>query len=115
MTPMTEGTERVELFGGRLGTQSVHVWFEWRAGDLLLCSQDIGPALESIYGEDEIETFLTVEAAQLTRLAHALGCADDPAALEAALLDRYRGDSAATSHLRELLAEHTIPYEFFLT
>ena len=100
------------LFDSGLGTQSVHVWLEWRGGDMLLCSQDIGPALVPHFGEDEIETFLTVKAAQLSQLARALGCRPTRGSIGAALVDRYEGDSAATSHLRALLEEHAIRHEF---
>ena len=101
------------LFDGRIGTQSVHVWLEWRDGDLLLGSQELGPALEPYFGESEIETFLTVKAAQLPKLARALGCRPTKRSIEAAMVERYRGDSSATSHLTALLAENAIPYEFY--
>ena len=103
------------LFDGRIGSQSLHVWLEWRGGDLLLCSQEFGPALVPHFGEDEIETFLTVEAAQLPELARALGCQPTQGSIQAALMDRFQGDSAATSHLRALLTERVIRHEFFVT
>ena len=45
------------LFDGPSGTQSVSVWLEWRGGDLLLSSQELGPALVFNPGENEVETF----------------------------------------------------------
>jgi hypothetical protein len=107
--PMT--TDEIVLFGGQLDTQRVRVWLQRRAdGGIALLSHDIGPKLEFAFGTDEIETFLEIEAAQLPALAAALG---DPAADPIALLaSRYAGDSMATTHLRELLAEHDIPHRF---
>ncbi len=101
------------LFDGTIGTQSVHVWLEWRGGDMLLSSQELGPALEPYFGEAEIEVFLTVEAAQLPQVARALGCRSTPRSIEAAMVERFRGDSSATSHLMALVAENAIPYEFY--
>jgi len=106
-------TEEIVLFGGQLGTQSVRVWLERRAGGIALLSHDMGSGLEAAFGTDEIETFLEVDAADLPALAVALGHAGaDPLPLLAA---RHRGDSMATSHLRELLSEHGIPHRFFVT
>jgi len=102
------------LFDGRTGTQSVHVWLEWRDGDLLLGSQELGPALEPYFGESEIETFLTVKAAQVPKLARALGCRPTKRSIKAAVVDRYHGDSAATSHLSAFLKEHDIRHEYFV-
>ena len=111
--PTTTGsheTDEIVLFGGRLGTQSVRVWLECRGGGIGLLSHDIGPGLEHAFGKDEIETFLEIDAAELGSLTAALGDASgDPMKLLAA---RYQGDSAATSHLRQLLSEHGIPHRF---
>ena len=82
------------FFDGRIGTQSVHVWLEWRGGDLLLSNQELGRGLVPHFGEDEVETFLTVKAAQLPQLARALGCPPTAGSMMAALVDRYRGDSS---------------------
>ena len=102
--------EEIVLFGGRLGTQTVRVWLERRPGGIALLSHDIGPGLESPFGSGDIETFLEIDAADLPRLAAALGHAGaDPMPLLAA---RYQGDSMATSHLRQLLTEHGIPHRF---
>jgi hypothetical protein len=63
-----------------------------------------------VFGTDELETFLEIDAAHLPALGAALGdAAADPMAL---LAERYRDDSMATTHLRELLAEHDIPHRF---
>jgi hypothetical protein len=65
---------------------------------------------ERVMTTDELETFLEIDAAHLPALGAALGdAAADPMAL---LAERYRDDSMATTHLRELLAEHDIPHRF---
>lgn len=104
-------TEEIVLFGGQLDTQSVLVWLERRpGGGIGLLSHDMGSGLESPFGSSEIETFLEIDPEQLAALATALGDATaDPMTLVAA---RYDGDSMATTHLRELLAEHDIPHRF---
>jgi hypothetical protein len=101
------------LFYGASGTQSERVWLEWRSGDLLVSSEQYGTAEAAFYGEDEIDTFITVKAAQMPRLARALGCRQTPRSITAALVERYSDDDAATAHLMELLAEHAIPYDFY--
>ncbi|MGI8828193.1 MAG: hypothetical protein ACR2I5_00260 [Candidatus Limnocylindria bacterium] len=62
------------------------------------------------FGSNELETFLEIGAGEIPALATALGDpAGDPMQLLAA---RYRGDSAATTHLRQLLSEHGIQHRF---
>lgn len=102
------------LFDGRVGSQWMHIWLEWRGGDVVLSSQELGPALVPYFGEEEIEVFLTVEAAHLPQLARALGCQPTSGSIEAALVDRYHGDSSAVSHLSALLKEHDIRHEYFV-
>ena len=108
-------TERV-LFEGRLRSQWVRVWLEYRAGSILLASHDIGPGLEHAFGKDEIETFLEVDAAHLPNLTAALRAerTDPNAPMDAIelLVARYGGDSAATSGLRTWLTARGIPYRF---
>ena len=107
-------TERV-LFDGRLGSQRVRVWLEYRAGSIALASHHMGPGLEPAFGKDEIETFLEVEAAHLPNLTAALRAErTDPHAMDAIelLAARYRGDSTATSGLRTWLTARGIPYRF---
>ena len=108
-------TERV-LFEGRLRTQWVRVWLEYRAGSIVLASHDIGPGLERFFGKDEIETYLEVDAVQLPNLTTALRAERtdpdapmDPIDLLAA---RYRGDSTATTGLRTWLTARGIPHRF---
>ena len=103
-------TREIVLFDGRLGTQSVRVWLESRGGGIALLSHDIGPGLEHAFGTDDLETFLEIDATELRSLAAALSDATgDPMQL---LAERYQGDSAATSHLRQLMSQHGIPHQF---
>ena len=103
-------TCEIVLFGGSLGTQSVRVWLERRDGGIALMSHDIGSGLESPFGSSEIETFLRIGDADLPALAAALGePSGDPMEV---LAERYRGNSMATTHLRELLSQHGIPHRF---
>jgi hypothetical protein len=75
-------------------------------------ADDVGPKLERAFGDDEIETYLEIDAADLPALSAALGEATaDPMTL---LAERYRDDTMATTHLRELLAEHKVPHRFNL-
>ena len=108
-------TERV-LFEGRLGTQQVRVWMEYRAGSIVLASHDIGPGLEHAFGKDEIETYLEVDAVHLPNLTAALRAdwttRNKPMDAMGLLVARYRGDSTATSGLRTWLTGHGIPYRF---
>ena len=108
-------TERV-LFEGRLGSQWVRVWLEYRAGSIVLASHEIGRGLETFFGKDEIETFLEVEAVHLPNLTAALRAErtdpDAPMDPIELLVARYRGDSTATSGLRTWLSARGIPYQF---
>ena len=109
-------TQRV-LFAGRLGNQRVRVWLEPHAGAIRMLSHDIGSGLELAFGKDEIETFLEIEAAHVPNLAAALRAersepiAAPKDAIEL-LVDKYRGDSTATSALRAWLTARGIPYRF---
>ncbi len=108
-------TERV-LFDGRIGTQRVRVWLEPWAGGIRLLSHDIGPALERVFGKDEIETFLEVDALHMPNMVAALRAqwtdADAPMDAMELLLAKYRGDSTATTGLRTWLTAHGSPYRF---
>lgn len=109
------GTEGL-LFDGRLGTQRVLVWLEPWAGGIRLLSHDIGPALERVFGKDDIETILEIDALHVPNLVTALRAerTDDAAPMDAMelLVAKYRGDSTATSGLRTWLTAHGIPYRF---
>ena len=108
-------TERV-LFDGRIGTQVVRVWLEYRGGSIVLASHDIGPGLELAFGKDEIETYLEVDAVHLPNLTAALRAewTDPDAPMDAIqlLAARYHGDLTATTGLRTLLTARGIPHRF---
>jgi hypothetical protein len=108
-------TERV-LFEGRLGTQWLRVWLEYRASMVVLAGHDIGPGLEPFFGKDEIETYLEIDAVHLANLTAALRAErtdpDGPLDGIELLAARYRGDPAATTGLRTWLTAHGIPYRF---
>lgn len=108
-------TEEIVLFAGEIGTQRVRVWLQpAEDGGFMVNSHDIGPGLERFFGDTEIETYLTVRAEQLPQVAQVLACRPTLEEILAALVDRYLGDSAATTHLRAVLDEHGVPYEFNL-
>lgn len=104
------------LFDGQLGTQSVLVWLQPYGSGLGLLTHDMGSGLESVFGSDEIETFLVIGDADLPALVAALGAertdADAPTAAIHLLADKYRGDSTATSRCRAWLTERGIPHTF---
>jgi hypothetical protein len=104
--------DEIVLFSGQLGTQRVRVWLQPEGGGVALNSHDIGPGLQAFFGEDEIETFLTIGPAQVPPLARVLGCEPGVNEVLRALEDRYRGESSATTQLRALLDEHGIAYDF---
>jgi hypothetical protein len=103
-------TDDKVLFDGQLGGQRVRVWIERRGGGLAMLSYDVGPGLGAFFGKDELETFLEIDSADVPALMAALGVGTGNPAHP--LADRYRGDSAATTHLRDLLTEHGISHRF---
>ena len=105
-------THEAVLFDGRLGTQRIRVWLERRGDGIALLSHDIGSALVFAFLTDELESVLEIDAAHTRALAAALR--GGPADAMQLLANRYRGDSAATTHLRQLLAEHGIPHRVSL-
>jgi hypothetical protein len=108
-------TEEIVLYGGDIGSQRVRVWLQPTTdGGFMLNSHDIGPGLEGFFGDTEIETYLIVRAEQLPKVAEILACGPTLQHVMAALVDRYRGDSAATTHLRAVLDKHGVAYEFSL-
>ena len=104
--------DEIVLFADEIGAQRVRVWLEPADGGFMLNSHDIGPGLERFFGDTEIETYLTVRADQVAKVAQVLASGPTLDEVVTALTDRYRGDSAATTHLRALLDEHGVSYEF---
>ena len=104
--------DEIVLFADEIGAQRVRVWLEPADGGFMLNSHDIGPGLERFFGDTEIETYLTIRAEQVPKVAGVLSCGPTLEDVMSTLANRYRGDSAATTHLRALLDEHGVPYEF---
>jgi hypothetical protein len=70
-------------------------------GDLVLSGQDVGQAPREVFGNSDLEYFLTVRR-------------EHKDALLLALLEQlYRDDGRAVSRLRDVLAAKGIPGEFF--
>ena len=70
-------------------------------GDLVLSGQDIGQAPGEVFGNSDLEYFLTVRR-------------EHKDALLLTLLEQlYRDDGCAVSRLRDVLAAKGIPGEFF--
>lgn len=75
-------------------------------GDLVIEGQDIGNAVESVFGFREYEWTWTIARINLPKLAEALGA---KANLLSALESKFRGPPA--SHLGSFLKENEIPFE----
>ena len=75
-------------------------------GDLLIEGQDLGDGVQRIFGRDEYEWVWTIRAAELPKLAMALGGASD---LLQALAGRFSGANAG--HLGAFLNEGSVPFE----
>src|SRR5262245_57335367 len=77
-------------------------------GDLLIEGQDLGEGVRAIFGYIEYEWAWTIKAADLPRLAAALG--SDSNLLDA-LKTRFSGDAAG--ELESFLKKHEIPCAFW--
>lgn len=104
------------LFDGRAGEDHAQVWLEHAGPGVTLRTQEWGPGVERNFGWDTIETWLRIDGPALFTLAFAL-VADhpelDPTASPMEILAAaYRGDSAASAHLRMRLDELGLAYEF---
>ena len=110
-------SERI-LFQGRIGGQRLRVWATDAGGGLRILTHEMGPALESAFGKDEIETFLEIDAADTATLVAAVRgeLTKPPASSDAidVIAARYTNDPAATSHLRDLLDARGIPHRFMI-
>lgn len=104
------------LFEGIEGGDRAHVWLELSGSGVTLLTHEWGHGLERAFGWDGIETWLSIGPAALAILCYQL-VADHPAVdatgspieLLAAV---YRGDSAASAHLRRQLDGLGLDYEF---
>ena len=107
------------LFEGPAGEDHAMVWVEPSGSGVTVLTHSWGPGVERWFGSNMIETWLKIDATAVGVLCYAL-VADHPDVdatcppieLLAAI---YRGDSAATTHLRERLDALGLEYEFTMT
>ena len=77
-------------------------------GTLLIEGQDIGRAVEEIFGYREYEWAYAIRPPEVAKLVAALGSGTD---VLAALAARFSGENAA--YLHDFLNDHDIHYEFW--
>lgn len=75
-------------------------------GNLLIQGQDLGRAVEEVFGSGEVEWEWTVKAGHIAAFLTALGAAGD---ILAALQARFSGPDAAGLHA--FMKSHAIPFE----
>lgn len=96
-----------KLFEGRAGEDATLVWLEPHGGGVVVRSESWGPGVERWFGSDGLETALHIGRPELDVLAAALVAErpelDSTAPAVEVIAAAYRGDSAATTHLRERL------------
>ena len=107
------------LFDGPAGEDHAKVWLEPRGSGVTLLTHSWGPGVECLFGSDTLETWLAIGPTALAILCYALvadhrdvDATGPPIELLAAI---YRGDSAATTHLRHRLDALGLEYEFTMT
>lgn len=104
------------LFDCRAGEDRAQVWLEPAGSGVTLLTHEWGPGVERALGWDTIETWLSIGASALGVLSYAL-VADHPE-LDATsspielLAAAYRGDSAASAHVRRRLDALGLNYDF---
>lgn len=93
-------------------------------GDLVISGQDIGKALEGLFGDSDYEYWLTVPSSQKDKLLALLGEAlqwsskanlseiERDALLLELIEKAYKGDVDVVTNLRALLSKHGVPYSF---
>ena len=98
---------RVVLREERSKTDIRHLSAGYAAnGDLRIEGQDLGDGVQRIFGYREYEWGWTIWAADLPKLAEALGVTSD---VLKALAASYSGDNAA--NLGAFLEDHGVPFE----
>ena len=104
------------LFRGPEGGDHAHVWLEPAGSGVSLLTHEWGPGVERALGSDTIETWLSIGPSALAVLGYALvadhpdvDATGSPIELLAAI---YRGDSAASAHIRQRLDALGLEYEF---
>jgi hypothetical protein len=110
---------RMTLFDGPVGAGHARIRLEPEAGALTLRTHEWGPDVERWFGSDAIETWLRIGADALVPLTAALVMdhpeTDPGAAAPEVISAAYRGDAAASAHLRQRLEALSLPYEFEMT
>jgi hypothetical protein len=114
-----ERMARTTLFAGPVGEGHARIWLEPDARGLVLRTHEWGPDVERWFGSDAIETCLRIGADALVPLTAALVMdhpETDPGATPSEVISAaYRGDAAASAHLRQRLDALSLPYEFEMT
>ncbi len=104
------------LFHGPESGDDAHIWLEPAGSGVTLHTHEWGPGVEHWFGSDALETWLTIGATALAVLSCSLvadhpevDATGSPIELLAAI---YRGDSAASAHIRQRLDALGLDYEF---
>ena len=107
------------LFDGLAGGDHAKVWLAPSESGVTILTHSWGHGVERWYGSDTLETWLTIDSTALAVVCYALvadhpevDATGPPIELLAAI---YRGDSAATTHLRQRLDALGLEYEFMMT
>ncbi|MBR0372920.1 MAG: hypothetical protein IJH91_00120 [Mogibacterium sp.] len=87
----------------------VHVWADLAGGALTVAGQDLGPQVETFWGDDDYEYWYSFDRENTARLLAALGGEDDPAQ---AFLREFSGLDGCRA-LRNLCEKNGIRYKFF--
>ena len=104
------------LFDGLAGGDHAKIWLEPSGSGVTMLTQSWGPDVERWFGSDTLETWLSIGPTALGVLSYALvadhpdvDATGSPIELLAAI---YRGDSAASAHIRQRLDALGLEYEF---
>ena len=92
-------TKRLSLHDKAVGTETASVWVEiLDTGDLEMSGVDSGPFAESVFGDEDIEWWLTVPVEHKDSVLLYLR------------QEKYSGDDRCRSGFRGWLEEHEIPH-----
>jgi hypothetical protein len=110
--------KRWTLFDGRASEDRAQVWLEPSGGGVRLRTQEWGPGVEHHFGWDTIETSLGISAPALSVLALFLVAerpeVDPTGSPMEVLAAAYRGDSAASAHVRQRLEALGLEFDFIM-
>lgn len=102
--------KRISLFEKRASHSSIFISVGLnKDGDLVLDGQELGSFIEDMYGDSDLEYFVTVKKKDVPRLQACLD-ASDKTLLEAM---RRFADRDAEIKFRKFLDKHAIPYKTF--